>query len=188
MSSDLPGLDIGIAAIWLLISIWHWIGHQPDSSVEPPEERALGASVILGQLGAVITGASIILAGIGAFVALSNNLGDILAKNHIFYAALWAVVALGLAIFTIGVLPRTPRGRTSFASGALPFYARCRYFSVSQLPLAFSSRCGQHCFRDRKCRRVLHCPTGSRAPPLQLRHNEETRLSNLRSSSFGSPR
>lgn len=105
MSSDLPGLDIGIAAIWLLISCWHWIGYKASNVAESTEERALGASVILGQLSAVITGSSVILAGIGAFVALSDNHGDAVSKNHIFYAALWAVVALGLAIFTIGILP-----------------------------------------------------------------------------------
>lgn len=106
MSNDQPWLDLCIGVLWLLISLWHWIGYQQSTEPENVEERALGASVIMGQLGAVITGSSIILAGIGAFVALSQNPINAAGKNHIYFAALWAVIALGLAILTMGILPR----------------------------------------------------------------------------------
>ncbi|AZN97183.1 hypothetical protein EJ066_07710 [Mesorhizobium sp. M9A.F.Ca.ET.002.03.1.2] len=97
--------DIGIAAIWLLISLNYWVGYKLENKLEAPDERALGASVIMGQLSSVITGSSVILAGIGAFVALENRPIDGPEKYHILYAAVWAVVALGLAIFTMGILP-----------------------------------------------------------------------------------
>jgi hypothetical protein len=63
----------------------------------------------MGQLSSVITGSSIILAGIGAFIAIKS--GNILYPQnyHLFYTVAWAVLALGISVYTMGVLPtRTP--------------------------------------------------------------------------------
>ncbi|ESY22387.1 MULTISPECIES: hypothetical protein [unclassified Mesorhizobium] len=111
MSSDnFPIPDIGLLAIWLLFLNWHWIGYKNNDSIDTKDERELGATVIMGQLGAIITGSSVILAGLGAFVALSKSPIEDAAKYHLFYATLWAVWALGISVFTLGVLPAsTPK-------------------------------------------------------------------------------
>ncbi|MER8793981.1 hypothetical protein NKH75_07200 [Mesorhizobium sp. M0984] len=101
----LPVLDIGVLLIWLLWLNWHWIGYKIDGTKEDAEERALGAAVIMGQLSSIITGSSVILAGIGAFVALATAPIAESAKYHVFYAACWAVAALVVAIYTMGILP-----------------------------------------------------------------------------------
>jgi hypothetical protein len=72
-SASAPVFDIGIGVIWLLISQSTWIGYAPKPTPDETDERALGASVIMGQLSAIITGSSVILAGIGAFVALETK-------------------------------------------------------------------------------------------------------------------
>jgi hypothetical protein len=85
----------------------------PSAQIAPikdsPDERSLGATVIMGQLNAVITGVSIVLAGIGAFIALGKTQIVDPANFHLLYATVWAVVALGTALLTHGMLPvRTP--------------------------------------------------------------------------------
>jgi hypothetical protein len=105
LSAATPYFDLGVGLIWLLISQLTWIGYVPKQESDHTDERALGASVIMGQLSAIITGSSVILAGIGAFVALETE--DIVSPQnyHLTYAASWAVVSMGLALFTMGALP-----------------------------------------------------------------------------------
>jgi len=62
-------------ALWI-IPVWMaWIGWDGTAAEENGAERQLGASVIHAQLNGVITGASIIIAGIGAFAALHSGRG-----------------------------------------------------------------------------------------------------------------
>ncbi|PBB96447.1 hypothetical protein [Mesorhizobium sp. WSM3862] len=105
LNDHLPVPDIGFLAIWLLILNWHWIGYRINEAREETEERALGADVIMGQLSSIITGSCVILAGVGAFVALAKTPIAEAAKYHVFYAACWAVGALALAVYTMGILP-----------------------------------------------------------------------------------
>ncbi|BAV51274.1 Putative uncharacterized protein [Mesorhizobium loti] len=104
-NSNLPVPDIGLLIVWLLWLNWHWIGYKLNETEEDAEERSLGATVIMGQLGSIITGSSVILAGIGAFVALAKTPIAETAKYHVFYAAFWAVLALAASIYTMGILP-----------------------------------------------------------------------------------
>ena len=105
LSDHLPVPDIGFLLIWLLILNWHWIGYRISEAKEDTEERALGAGVIMGQLSSIITGSSVILAGVGAFVALAKVPIADAAKYHVLYAACWAVTALAVAVYTMGILP-----------------------------------------------------------------------------------
>jgi hypothetical protein len=111
---SVPVVEVVLGAIWLRSVDRAWAksptAHQPEDIAE----RTLGATVIMGQVSAVITGSSIILAGIGAFVALKSDQlrspQSYLLSFHLFCAVAWAVFALGTATYTTGVLPvRTPR-------------------------------------------------------------------------------
>lgn len=104
-SSYFIAIDFAVFAIWILLLNGYWIGYKINASKEDPAERALGAEVIMRQLGSIITGSSVLLAGVGAFVSLSKGALPEPAKYHAFYAASWAVVALISAVFTMGVLP-----------------------------------------------------------------------------------
>lgn len=101
----LPIVDLGVAVVWVFISFAAWIGYRDTTEAEGVDERALGAAVIMGQLGAVITGSSVVLAGIGAFVALETSPISPAGSSHLSYGASWAVVALAIALFTMGILP-----------------------------------------------------------------------------------
>jgi hypothetical protein len=105
-----PVVEGVVAAILLLSLRSAWARAPTVQQHDCVEERSLGATVIMGQLSAIITGSSIILTGIGAFVALKSDVLQLPLSQHLFYAVTWAVVALGIAIYTMGVLPpRTPR-------------------------------------------------------------------------------
>jgi uncharacterized membrane protein len=89
--------------MWL-ISVWlPWRGRGtvPKDDVA---ERALGSSIILAQLNGIVTGTSIIIVGIGAFAVLVKQANGVQIYDA-FYAALWAVVALGIALYTMSTLP-----------------------------------------------------------------------------------
>lgn len=103
---DWPIVDGGLAVVWFLISASVWRSYQPPDTVDKVDERALGATVIMGQLNATITGASIILAGLGAFVALNSGKFSLSASCHLYYAALWTVLALFAGLWTMSLLPQ----------------------------------------------------------------------------------
>jgi hypothetical protein len=98
-----PIVDLLVAALWIghVVYLWRGIASQTEKDVA---ERELGAMVIGSQLNGVVTGSSIIIAGIGAFAALSDEL--VPPYNwHAAYAAMWAVLSLGAALYTMGTLP-----------------------------------------------------------------------------------
>lgn len=108
--SVLPIIDTLFAGFYLWTLMKAWENVKPSLEKDDIDERSLGASVIMGQLNAVITGSSIIIAGIAAFVALGKSGIGSPQDYHLLYAAIWAVSALGLAQYTMGVLPhRTPK-------------------------------------------------------------------------------
>ena len=128
---NFPYWDIGLAVIWLLILNLHWISYVPPAVAVSVEERALG--FISSQLSAVITGTSVILAGLGAFIALKSGATSFPLRYSLFLSALWAVLALAISLYAYGVLPHyAPRtnvvrvkGVAMLCSGAL-FQLSCR--------------------------------------------------------------
>ena len=100
-----PVIDLAAATSFIYATHASWRSIPAFKNEKDTDERSLGATVILAQLGAVITGSSIILAGIAAFVALAGTtIGD-LDKFYILYAAIWAVFAMAISLFTMATLP-----------------------------------------------------------------------------------
>ncbi|TIT76585.1 MAG: hypothetical protein E5W57_18470 [Mesorhizobium sp.] len=100
-----PVIDLSIATYFVYSTHAAWRSAPPFENEEKTDERSLGAMVILAQLGAVITGSSIILAGIAAFVALAGAAIGEFEKFYILYAAIWAVFAMAISLFTMSTLP-----------------------------------------------------------------------------------
>ena len=110
----------------------HWLTYVPPTTVEPVEERALGASFISSQLSAVITGASVILAALGAFIALKNGTMDFQLRYSLFLSALWAVFALGIALYAFGVLPHhAPKTNIVRVKGVAMLCSAALFFSLA---------------------------------------------------------
>jgi hypothetical protein len=104
--STFPIIDFLAALLWFWSVNQAWRSKNTEGDVqENVNERALGASVIMGQLGAIITGASIIIVGIGAFVALGIDQIGCPENLHLLYAATWAVFALCMSQYTMATLP-----------------------------------------------------------------------------------
>ncbi|MCZ8546311.1 hypothetical protein OOJ09_19150 [Mesorhizobium qingshengii] len=102
-----PVLEAIALIIWLrsLLAAWQNMGSTASDCLD---ERQLGAEVILAQLNGVITGSSIIVAGVGAFVAINKGVLPP-ASRHFELAAIFSIVGMGLAMYTLGTLPsRTP--------------------------------------------------------------------------------
>jgi hypothetical protein len=100
-----PILDLVLGWVWIR-SVWKaWKHYQPPCEKDTVEERNLGATVILAQLNGAITSASIIVAGVGAFVALTPERLDTFALAFLRLAAAFAVVALGSAVYAMAALP-----------------------------------------------------------------------------------
>ena len=104
-----PIIEAAVGAFWIGSVLWAWSFTVSPPLDEPIQERGLGATVILGQLNGIVTGTSIIIAGLGAFVALSSGDRATVAP-HIKLAFVFSVLALFLALYTMATLPtRTPR-------------------------------------------------------------------------------
>ncbi|MEZ2221523.1 hypothetical protein [Rhizobium sp. RCC_161_2] len=82
-----------------------WKGYQQPNQKDEVDERSLGATVILAHLNGTLTSASIIAAGVGAFVALTPDKLSIFALAHLKLAAIFAVAALGSTVYTMAILP-----------------------------------------------------------------------------------
>ncbi|GEC42169.1 hypothetical protein CN221_37565 [Sinorhizobium meliloti] len=100
-----PVVDAIVGAFWFR-SVWAtWRGCQPPGTRDDVDERNLGASVILAQLNGAITSASIIVAGVGAFVALTPTALDPYTLAFLRLAAAFSVAALGSAVYALATLP-----------------------------------------------------------------------------------
>jgi hypothetical protein len=100
----IPIIDLALALAWG-ISVWMpWRGPQSGVNTDDVEERTLGAQVILAQLNGLVTGTTIIIIGVGAFAVLVKDVNGAQAYDA-FYAAMWAVIALGIALYTLSTLP-----------------------------------------------------------------------------------
>lgn len=128
-----PIIDVVLGFIWFLSLHMAWKNATPaPDKINAPEERALGAAVIMGQLSSIITGASIVIAGIAAFVALGNDHFTIPQSYHLFWATLWSVAALGVSLYTMSMLPtRTFRQNFTNSSEIAKFSAMALYFALA---------------------------------------------------------
>ncbi|HWK68598.1 MAG TPA: hypothetical protein VNS34_27045 [Rhizobiaceae bacterium] len=98
-----PLIEAFLLAFWLKSILAAW--RNADSTKEDDvEERHLGADVILAQLNGVITGSSIIVAGIGAFLAISEGVSPPASWNF-RWAACYSILGMALAMYTLGTLP-----------------------------------------------------------------------------------
>lgn len=94
-----------VGVIWIYSVFWAWRkAVAPDSAVQLGE-RELAATVILAQLNGVITAAAIIMAGLGAAVALTSPDVKPDVSLHLYYAAMWSMLTLGIAVYTVSILP-----------------------------------------------------------------------------------
>ena len=101
-----PIVDLALALVWG-ISVWvPWRGIRRGVNTDTVEERTLGAQVILAQLNGIVTGTTIIIIGVGAFAVLVDKKDVNGAQAYdAFYAAMWAVIALGISLYTLSTLP-----------------------------------------------------------------------------------
>jgi hypothetical protein len=99
-----PVIEALLGIFWVGSVLWAWRGQISPPLDEKVDERTLGATVILGQLNGIITGTSIIMAGLAAFIALSFGERTTVAP-HIKLTAIYAVLALSLALYTMAILP-----------------------------------------------------------------------------------
>jgi hypothetical protein len=91
----------------------------------------LGATVILAELNGVIIGASVIMVGVGAFVAINTNELSSVDSGRVsfLYAAIAAVIALGVALYTMAILPtRTRRDNLVKSSSVALLTAMALFF------------------------------------------------------------
>jgi hypothetical protein len=127
-----PFIDLILAAVWIFL-VWLPWRHDSASKVieDKTDERLLGATVILAQLNGIITGTSIIIVGIGAFAVLvKEHSGP--QSYHTLYAAIWAVVALGTALYTMSTLPtRAPTQNFVRAKWVAILTAMALFFSLA---------------------------------------------------------
>ena len=106
-----PLVDIVLAILWwwAVSAAWRlWTGLPGDrpATAQNVEERRLGVMVILGEIQYLIVGASVILAGVGAFAALAvNQHASDLVKYSIGWAAAWDVLALLGGVYAASLLP-----------------------------------------------------------------------------------
>lgn len=132
IAENFPYWDLGAAIVWLLVLNLHWLTYVPPTTIEPVEERALGAGFISSQLSAVITGSSVILAGLGAFIALKNGEMNFSLRYSLFISALWAVLALGIALYAFGVLPHhSPKTNVVRVKGVAMLCSAALFFSLA---------------------------------------------------------
>lgn len=129
---NFPYWDVGVGIIWLLVLNLHWLSYVPPTGLEAVDERALGASFISSQLSAVITGTSVILAGVGAFIALKNGAMSFDLRYSLFLAALWAVLALAISLYAFGVLPHhAPNTNVVRVKGVAVLCSAALYFGLA---------------------------------------------------------
>lgn len=127
-----PILDLIIALVWFWGVSSPWKNPSAPDGIDSLEERSLGAAVIMGQLSSIITGASIIIAGIAAFVALGKVTLDPSQKYHLLMAAIWSVSALGLSLYTMSMLPtRTFKYNFTNSSLIAKFSAMALFFALA---------------------------------------------------------
>ncbi|AYG66893.1 MULTISPECIES: hypothetical protein [unclassified Rhizobium] len=104
-----PVLDAILGILWFRSVLAAWSGYTPPGEKDNEDERNLGATVILAQLNGALTTASIIVAGVGAFVALTPEKLEMFTVAHLRTAAVFAVIALCSTAYTMAILPsRTP--------------------------------------------------------------------------------
>lgn len=100
-----PIIDALIPFIcWLQMQkAWHRAAHNPMEKNEG--KRQAGATAVTNQINGSLTACSIVLAAIGAVLAIgySNGLTKA-ALNHLTWAAIEAIISIGIGIYTLGYI------------------------------------------------------------------------------------
>jgi hypothetical protein len=101
-----PALDaLFLFIMWFLMSwMWHRAAHDPKE--KDTEKRQAGAAAITNQINGTLTAASIVLAGVGAVLAVgyTKNFPGA-ALNHLTYAAIEALISIVIGVYTLGYIP-----------------------------------------------------------------------------------
>lgn len=88
-----------IAAMYL--SAWR----RATISVEDDrEKRQLGATVVMSQLNTTVIAGTVALGLLGALAAVVVGRSSEALNAHVFYAALWALLSILLALWGLGVI------------------------------------------------------------------------------------
>ncbi len=102
----IPVIDAGfIVVTWLAMLSW-WRRARPQAEESRAEVREAGARAVTNQINALLTAASIILAGSGSVLAI--GLGKdfpAAALEHLIIAAAAALVSIILGVYTLGYIP-----------------------------------------------------------------------------------
>ncbi|PLT97191.1 hypothetical protein BMJ29_04460 [Sinorhizobium medicae] len=128
-----PLVEFAIAIIWFCSLGGAWKGQPKEGgAVSDPGERELGATVILSELNGILTGCSIIIAGIGAFVAIVQqpNCIDPITASHLGWAAIYAGLALVSSLYTMATLPTRVASRNVLHSKGVAFMCAAALLSA----------------------------------------------------------
>lgn len=96
-------LVVGLAIVWFTDRMWAESRLSPEEA--SADERALGATAILGQLNGTITAATILGAAIGTIGALGLSEVKEAGKDHLRLAFLWSLLSLSVAVWALGTVP-----------------------------------------------------------------------------------
>jgi len=103
---ETPALDaLFLLILWVLMHI-SWRRAKLNSMEENEGKRQAGAAAITNQINGTLTAASIVLAAVGAVLAIGfpkNFLPAVL--SHLTWAAIEALISIGIGVFTLGYIP-----------------------------------------------------------------------------------
>lgn len=131
---NFPIIEVGVI-IFLTVALRDaWKGIRAEDYNDTDEQKSLGLSVTTASLGGIITGSSVIMTGIAAFLSMSNPLG-VGVKIHTKFAFIYAFLALAIVVYTYGVLPARVLGINLIRSKEIAFI--CAYALFFVLMAAF---------------------------------------------------
>lgn len=105
LARQYPILDVAwLGGTWgLMYRAWRQAAHNPAES--DLEKRQASVTVITNQINAAMTAVSVLVAGVGAVLAI--GLGkDFPAASlvHLMYTALWALFSIFLGLYNLGYI------------------------------------------------------------------------------------
>ncbi|WP_048646594.1 hypothetical protein [Nitratireductor soli] len=102
----IPIIEFVLFIAWWFVTAAQWRGLPVEGPDELSlDERQLGATVIISEMTGILTACSIIITGIAAFAAILGSQPPAETAPHLGWAALYAVVALFLALWVMSALP-----------------------------------------------------------------------------------
>jgi hypothetical protein len=103
---QVPVLDAGFLLTSGLLMRNLWRRDNPNPIEDNEGKRQAGAVAITNQINGTLTAASIVLAAVGAVLAIGfpKNLMPA-ALSHLTWAAIEALFSVGIGVFTLGIIP-----------------------------------------------------------------------------------